>query len=60
MNRKETILDYVQYSHQGMGHVQRMEDHRLSRRVMIWNSPGRRKQGRPRHTWMNEVTQIIA
>jgi hypothetical protein len=36
---------------QWYGHVQRIEEGRLSEGVMKWRPPGRRKQGRPKLTW---------
>ena len=32
------------------GHVQRMEEGRLPKKVMKWSPPGRRKRGRPKAT----------
>jgi hypothetical protein len=34
------------------GHVQRME---LTKEIMKWRPPGRRKRGRPKHTWAEEI-----
>ena len=39
--------------------MQWTEDHRIPKGVMIWNPLDRRGQGRPRDTWMNEITQIM-
>jgi hypothetical protein len=36
-------------------HVQRMDKARLPRNILEWCPPGRRK-GRPRNSWMQEVT----
>ena len=33
------------------GHVQRMEEGRVPKKVMKWSPPGRRKRGRPKLTW---------
>ena len=38
------------------GHVQRMDQERLPRRILEWCPPGRRRKGRPRNSWMQEVT----
>ena len=32
------------------GHVQRMEEGRMPKKVMKWSPPGRRKRGRPKLT----------
>ena len=37
------------------GHVQRMEEGRLPKNVMKWSSLGRRKRGRPKATWAEEI-----
>ena len=37
-------------------YVQRMEEERLPRRIFEWCSPERRRKGRPRNSWMQEVT----
>ena len=31
-----------------MGHLKRMEDYRIAKRIMVWNPDGRRSKGRPR------------
>ena len=41
------------------GHVQRMEDGRLPKKVMKWSSPGRRKRGRPELTWAEEIGGLM-
>ena len=38
-----------------MGHLMRMEDERISKRIMIWNPDGRRSKGRPRTRWRDSV-----
>ena len=55
MNGKGNILDYVQLS--WFVHMHRMEEHRLPKKVMIWNAPNRRRRSRPRHAWLDEITQ---
>jgi len=37
------------------GHVQRMEEGRLPKKVMKWSPPGRRKQGRPKANWAEGI-----
>jgi hypothetical protein len=41
------------------GHVQRMEEGRLSKQVMEWSPPGRRKRGRPKLTWMEGIRGLM-
>ena len=38
------------------GHVQRMDEERLPRKKLKWCPTGRRRKGRPRNSWMLEVT----
>jgi hypothetical protein len=33
-----------------------MDQERLPRRIVEWCTPGRRRKGRPRNSWMQEVT----
>ena len=55
MNIKDSVLDYIRYKQLNWyGHVQRME--RLPRSILEWCPPGRRRKGRPRNSWMQEVT----
>ena len=41
------------------GHVERMEDHRMVRRVMIAEVSGGRVRGRPRLGWMDGVKMAL-
>ena len=41
------------------GHVQRMEEGRLPKKVMKWTPPGRRKRGRPKLTWAEEIRGVM-
>ena len=41
------------------GHVQRMEEGRLLKEVMKWSTPGRRKLGRPKLTWAEEIRGLM-
>ena len=51
------VLDYVRYKQLNWyGHVQRMDQERLPRRILELCPLGRRKKGRPRISWMQEVT----
>ena len=48
MNIKNLVLDYIKYKQSSwFGHVQRMDEERLPRRVLEWYPPGRRRKGRP-------------
>jgi hypothetical protein len=41
------------------GHVQRMEEGRLPKKVMEFNPPGRRKRGRPKATWAEGIRGLM-
>ena len=58
MNIKNSVLDYIKYEQLNWyGHVKRMDqERRLPRRILEWCPPGRRRKGRPRNSWMQEVT----
>ena len=54
-NIKNSVLDYIRYKQlKWYGHVQRMHQERLPTRN--WCPPGRLRKGRPRNSWMQEVT----
>ena len=36
-----------------------MEERRLTKHVMKWNPPGRRKRGRPKLTWAEEIRGLM-
>jgi hypothetical protein len=41
------------------GHVQRMEEGRLPKQAVKWNTPGRRKRGRPKLTWAEGIRGLM-
>ena len=41
------------------GHVQRMEEGRLPKKVTKWSPPGRRKRGRPKATWAEGIGGLL-
>ena len=57
MNIKNSVLDYIRYKQLNWyGRMQRMDQERLPRRILEWCTPGRRRRGRIRNSWMQEVT----
>ncbi|CAG9833888.1 unnamed protein product [Diabrotica balteata] len=42
------------------GHVQRIEDTRLPKKIMQWVPPNRKKRGRPKKTWKEGVTKAMS
>ena len=56
MNVKNSVIDYVKYKQLNWyGHIRRMPEERIPRRVWEWCPPGSRGRGRPRNTWMQEI-----
>jgi len=56
VNVVTSLLDDIKTKQlQWYGHVQRMEEGRLATEVMKWSPPGRRKLGRPKHTWAEGI-----
>ena len=52
MNVTRSLLDDIKTQQlKWYGHVQRMEEGRLPKKVMKWSPPGRRKRGRPKASW---------
>ena len=57
MNNKNSVVDYIRYKQLNWyGDVQRMDEERLPRKILEWCPPGKRR-GRPRNSWMQEVTR---
>ena len=56
MNVKNSVIDSVTYKQLNWyGHIRRMPEETIPRRVWEWCPPGRRGRGRPRNTWMQEI-----
>ena len=57
MNIKNSVLDYIGYRELNWyDYVQRMGQERLPRRILERCPPERLRKGRPRNSWMLEVT----
>ena len=41
------------------GHVKRMEERRWPRKILDWGPPERRKRGRPRRSWRENVQEAM-
>jgi hypothetical protein len=55
-----SLLDDIKTKQlQWYGHVQRMEEGRLPKKVMKWSPPGRRKRGRPKLTWAEGIRGLL-
>jgi len=60
MNVTRSLLDDIKTKQlQCYGHVQRMEEGRLTKEVMKWLPPGRRKRGRPKVTWAEGIKGLM-
>ena len=58
MNIKNSILDYIRSKELNWyGYVQRMEEERPSWKILECSPPVRRGRGKPRNSWMKEVTR---
>jgi len=56
MNVTRSLLDDIKTKQlQWYGHVQRMEEGRLTKEVMKWRPPGGRKRGRLKLTWAEGI-----
>ena len=60
MNVKRSLLEDIKTKQlKRYGHVQRMEEGRLPKKVMECSPPGRRKLGRPKLTWAEEIRGLM-
>ena len=57
LNLLDYIIDTICKQLNWCGHVQRMDQERLPRRILEWCPPGRRRKGRSRNSWMQELLQ---
>ena len=44
---------------QWYGYVQRMDQRKLSKDIMKWSPPGRRKRGRPKFNWAEGIRSLM-
>jgi hypothetical protein len=60
MNVTRSLLEDIKTKQlKWYGHVQRMEEGRLPKKVMKCSTQGRRKRGRPKATWAEGVTGLL-
>jgi hypothetical protein len=60
MNVTRSLLEHIKTKQlKWYGHVQRWKRGDCQKRVMKWSSPGRRKRGRPKLTWAEEIRGLM-
>jgi len=60
LNVTRSLLDDIKIKQVKLyGHVQRMEERRLPKKVMKWSPSGRRKRGRPKATWAEGIRGLL-
>jgi hypothetical protein len=60
MNSTRSLLDDIKTKQlQWYGHVQRMEEGRMLKEFMKLCPPGRRKRGRPKRSWAEEIAGLM-
>jgi hypothetical protein len=60
MNVARSILDDSKTKQlQWYGHVQRVEERIMPKEVMKWRPPGRRKRGKPKHSWAEGIRGLM-
>ena len=60
MGMERDIVDEVQRKQLiWYGHMCRMDEERISNRVLQWTPPEKRKRGRPRRGWMDDVHEAM-
>jgi len=58
MVKKSTITETIRLNRlHWFGHVQRMEENRIPKKVLYMNLETTRLRGRPRNRWQDEVTE---
>jgi len=58
VNKKPTLAEAIRLNKlRWFGHVQRMEENRISKRVLYMNLGTSRLRGRPRNRWQDEVRE---
>ena len=60
MNITNSVLDYTRHKQMNWrSHVKRIHEESRPRKILEWGTPGRRGKGRPRNSWIQEVTTTI-
>jgi hypothetical protein len=60
MNAEESIIDRIK--NKGLswfGHVLRMGEERWPKQLYQWKPPGKRKRGRPKKSWREEMMTVM-
>ena len=60
MNVTRSLLEDIKTKQlKWYGHIQRMEEGRLPKKVIKWSPTGRRNRGRPKLTWAEEIRGLM-
>ncbi|KAJ4444491.1 hypothetical protein ANN_06283 [Periplaneta americana] len=60
MDAEETVLNRIENkSLKWFGHLMRMGEDRWPKQIYQWKPPGRRRKGRLKRTWDNEVMEVM-
>lgn len=56
----ENIVKFIKSGRiRWLGHVERMDEERIPKRIMLARMEGNRRQGRPRNRWIDEVKKDL-
>jgi hypothetical protein len=60
MKAEQSLLHRIQRRHlKWYGHLLRMEDSRWPKKIYQWTPHGRRRRGRPQHSWRNQERDFM-
>jgi hypothetical protein len=60
METEATLTDTVEAKHlKRYGHMERVEQNRLPKKIYEWTQIERKKKGRPRNTWKKKAKQAM-
>nr|CAI5853376.1 unnamed protein product [Callosobruchus analis] len=60
MGKEQTVADEIERRQLvWFGHTKRMDENRWPRKVLEWIPPERRKRGRPRRSWRDDVEEAM-
>jgi len=58
--KNENIVKYIKLSRiRWLGHVERMNEERMYKHLMLARMKGTRRRGRPRNRWLDEIRKDL-